>query len=157
MIVKLIAIGKTKVAYLKEGEIAYEKRIPHYMRFERIDLQDVKSSQKTSVEEVKKKEAISLLRHIKDTDSVVLLDENGTQHSSMQLAKWFEKKTMSGSLNIVFVIGGAFGFHDSVYQRANEKISLSMLTLSHQMVRMFFLEQLYRIGTIIKGEKYHHQ
>ena len=127
------------------------------MRFERIDLNDLKTSQKTSQKEIRKKEGDLLLSKLTPNDIVVLLDEKGTQMNSIQLAKWFEKKTISGARNVVFVIGGAFGFDNAVYDRANEKISLSNLTFSHQMVRLFFLEQLYRISSILKGEKYHHQ
>lgn len=154
---KLITIGKTSVSFLIEGEAEYQKRLKHYMRFERIDLNDLKTSQKTSQKEIRKKEGDLLLSKLTPNDIVVLLDEKGTQMNSIQLAKWFEKKTVSGARNVVFVIGGAFGFDNAVYDRANEKISLSNLTFSHQMVRLFFLEQLYRISSILKGEKYHHQ
>ena len=154
---KLITIGKTSVSFLIEGEAEYQKRLKHYMRFERIDLNDLKTSQKTSQKEIRKKEGDLLLSKLTPNDIVVLLDEKGTQMNSIQLAKWFEKKTISGARNVVFVIGGAFGFDNAVYDRANEKISLSNLTFSHQMVRLFFLEQLYRISSILKGEKYHHQ
>jgi len=157
MNVKLITIGKTSVSFLIEGEAEYQKRLKHYMRFERIDLNDLKTSQKTSQKEIRKKEGDLLLSKLTPNDIVVLLDEKGTQMNSIQLAKWFEKKTVSGARNVVFVIGGAFGFDNAVYDRANEKISLSNLTFSHQMVRLFFLEQLYRISSILKGEKYHHQ
>ncbi|MEJ6590007.1 MAG: 23S rRNA (pseudouridine(1915)-N(3))-methyltransferase RlmH [Crocinitomicaceae bacterium] len=157
MNVKLITIGKTSVSFLIEGEAEYQKRLKHYMRFERIDLNDLKTSQKTSQKEIRKKEGDLLLSKLTPNDIVVLLDEKGTQMNSIQLAKWFEKKTISGARNVVFVIGGAFGFDNAVYDRANEKISLSNLTFSHQMVRLFFLEQLYRISSILKGEKYHHQ
>ena len=157
MNVKLITIGKTSVSFLIEGEAEYQKRLKHYMRFERIDLNDLKTSQKTSQKEIRKKEGDLLLSKLTPNDLVVLLDEKGTQMNSIQLAKWFEKKTVSGARNVVFVIGGAFGFDNAVYDRANEKISLSNLTFSHQMVRLFFLEQLYRISSILKGEKYHHQ
>ena len=157
MNVKLITIGKTSVSFLIEGEAEYQKRLKHYMRFERIDLNDLKTSQKTSQKEIRKKEGDLLLSKLTPNDLVVLLDEKGTQMNSIQLAKWFEKKTISGARNVVFVIGGAFGFDNAVYDRANEKISLSNLTFSHQMVRLFFLEQLYRISSILKGEKYHHQ
>tara|TARA_B110000459_G_scaffold198339_1_gene243181 strand:+ start:3664 stop:4137 length:474 start_codon:yes stop_codon:yes gene_type:complete len=157
MKVKLITIGKTSVSFLIEGEAEYQKRLKHYMRFERIDLNDIKSSQKLSQNEVKKKEGTLLLSKIDANDLVVLLDERGAQMGSIQFAKWFEKKTISGVRNIVFIIGGAFGFDQAVYERANEKVSLSNLTFSHQMIRLFFLEQLYRIASILKGEKYHHK
>ena len=157
MNVKLITIGKTSVSFLIEGEAEYQKRLKHYMRFERIDLNDIKSSQKLSQNEVKKKEGTLLLSKIDANDLVVLLDERGAQMGSIQFAKWFEKKTISGVRNVVFIIGGAFGFDQAVYERANEKVSLSNLTFSHQMIRLFFLEQLYRIASILKGEKYHHK
>ena len=157
MNVKLITIGKTSVSFLIEGEAEYQKRLKHYMRFERVDLNDIKSAQKLSQNEVKKKEGALLLSKIDANDLVVLLDERGSQMGSIQFAKWFEKKTISGVRNVVWNIGGAFGFDQAVYDRANEKISLSNLTFSHQMVRLFFLEQLYRIASILKGEKYHHQ
>ena len=154
---KLFTIGKTSVSFLIEGEAEYQKRLKHYMRFERIDLNDIKLTQKLSQKEIKKKEGALLLSKLDANDIVVLLDERGAQMSSIQFAKWFEKKTISGVRNVVFIIGGAFGFDQAVYERANEKISLSDLTFSHQMVRLFFLEQLYRIASILKGEKYHHK
>ena len=154
---KLFTIGKTSVSFLIEGEAEYQKRLKHYMRFERIDLNDIKLTQKLSQKEIKKKEGALLLSKLDANDIVVLLDERGAQMSSIQFAKWFEKKTISGVRNVVFIIGGAFGFDQAVYDRANEKISLSDLTFSHQMVRLFFLEQLYRIASILKGEKYHHK
>ncbi len=154
---KLITMGKTSASYLREGEFEYQSRLKHYMKFERIDLNDLKVSQKASSNEVKKKEAILILKQIKPKDQVVLLDENGHDFSSIEFSKWFEKKSLSGIKSLVFIIGGAFGFDNSIYERANEQVSLSSLTFSHQTVRLFFLEQLYRSGTILKREKYHHQ
>jgi 23S rRNA (pseudouridine1915-N3)-methyltransferase len=110
-----------------------------------------------SQDEVKKKEAELILNKLKASDVVILLDENGQDMTSMKFSKWFDKKGISGIRDLVFVIGGAYGFDNSIYQVANDKIRLSSMTYSHQMVRLFFLEQLYRAGTIIKGEKYHHQ
>ena len=157
MNVKLIAMGKTSTSYLRDGELEYQNRLKHYMKFERIDLNDLKVSQNTSVNEVKKKEAKVILKYLNPSDQVVLLDENGKGFSSLEFSKWFEKQTLSGKKNLVFLIGGAFGFDKPIYERADEKIRLSSLTFSHQMVRLFFLEQLYRAGTILKREKYHHQ
>ena len=157
MNVKLIAVGKTTATYLREGEYEYQNRLKHYMKFERIDLNDLKVPQKTTPNEIKKKEAEIILKHLKPADEVVLLDENGQNFSSIEFSKWFEKRTLSGNKNLVFLIGGAFGFDKLIYERANDKIRLSSLTFSHQMVRLFFLEQLYRAGTILKREKYHHQ
>ena len=157
MNVKLIAVGKTTATYFREGEYEYQNRLKHYMKFERIDLNDLKVPQKTTPNEIKKKEAEIILKHLKPADEVVLLDENGKNFSSIEFSKWFEKRTLSGNKNLVFLIGGAFGFDKLIYERANDKIRLSSLTFSHQMVRLFFLEQLYRAGTILKREKYHHQ
>ena len=157
MNVKLITIGKTVASYLIEGEAEYQNRLKHYMRFERIDINDLKGTHKLSHVEVKKKEAALILNKIKASDSVVLLDENGQDMSSINFSKWFDKKGISGIRDLVFIIGGAYGFDNSIYKLANDKIRLSSMTYSHQMVRLFFLEQLYRAGTLIKGEKYHHQ
>lgn len=157
MNVKLITVGKTTANYLRDGEYEYENRLKHYMKFERIDLNDLKVPQKTTPNGIKKNEAEIILKHLKPADEVVLLDENGKNFSSIEFSKWFEKRTLSGKKNLVFLIGGAFGFDKLIYERANDKIRLSSLTFSHQMVRVFFLEQLYRAGTILKREKYHHQ
>lgn len=157
MNVKLITVGKTTANYLRDGEYEYQNRLKHYMKFERIDLNDLKVPQKTTPNEIKKNEAEIILKHLKPADEVVLLDENGKNFSSIEFSKWFEKRTLSGKKNLVFLIGGAFGFDKLIYERANDKIRLSSLTFSHQMVRVFFLEQLYRAGTILKREKYHHQ
>lgn len=157
MNVKLITVGKTSASYLREGELEYQNRLKHYMNFERVDLNDLKVSNKTSPDVVKKKEAEIILKHLKPMDRVVLLDEKGDGFSSIDFSKWFEKQTLSGVKNLVFIVGGAFGFDKLIYERANNKIRLSSLTFSHQMVRLFFLEQLYRAGTILKREKYHHQ
>jgi 23S rRNA (pseudouridine1915-N3)-methyltransferase len=127
------------------------------MRFERIDINELKGTHKMSQDEVKKKEAELILNKLKASDVVILLDENGHDMTSMKFSKWFDKKGISGIRDLVFVIGGAYGFDNSIYKLANDKIRLSSMTYSHQMVRLFFLEQLYRAGTIIKGEKYHHQ
>ncbi len=157
MNVKLITVGKTSASYLREGELDYQNRLKHYMKFERVDLNDLKVSHKTSPNEVKRREAELILKQLKQTDQVVLLDENGKDFSSLELSIWFDKKSLSGTKNLVFIIGGAFGFDKHIYERANDQIRLSSLTFSHQMVRLFFLEQLYRSGTILKREKYHHQ
>ena len=157
MNVKLITIGKTVASYLIEGETEYQNRLKHYMRFERIDINELKGTHKMSQVEVKKKESELILNKLKASDVVILLDENGQDMTSMKFSKWFDKKGISGIRDLVFVIGGAYGFDNSIYQVANDKIRLSSMTYSHQMVRLFFLEQLYRAGTIIKGEKYHHQ
>lgn len=156
MNVKLITVGKTTVPFLKEGEQEYEQRLKHYLKFERIDLREIKRSKNTSVELLKKKEAELISSNINDTDYVVLLDEKGMELSSVQFSDWIDKKINFGHRSLVFLIGGAYGFDEKIYNRSQEKISFSRFTFSHQMIRLFFLEQLYRANTILKGEKYHH-
>ena len=156
MKIKLINVGKTTVSYLKEGEQEYEKRLKHYVKFERVDLKEIKSGKQESVKEIKKKEAIQVMSQIKDSDVLVLLDDKGGQYTSSEFARWIGKKQLSGKKSWVFLIGGAYGFDDKIHKRSNEKLSLSKMTFSHQMIRLLFLEQLYRAYTILNGEKYHH-
>mgnify|MGYP001227157934 CR=1 FL=1 len=156
MYIKLINIGKTSTSYLREGEKEYEKRLKHYVKFERIDLKEIKTGKQESIKEIKKKEANLVLSQVKDSDVLVLLDENGEHYTSPEFAKWIRKRQLSGKKKWVFLVGGAYGFDDSIYERSNEMLSLSKMTFSHQMIRLFFLEQLYRGHTILNGEKYHH-
>ena len=156
MNVRLINIGKTTVPYLKEGELVYEKRLRHYLNFERIDLKEVKTSKNQSNALLKKSEAELLLKMIKPNDVVIILDDKGDQYSSENFSKWLNNKEIRGLKQLVFIIGGAYGFDKSIYDRANEKLSISKMTFSHQMIRLLFLEQLYRAKTILNGEKYHH-
>ncbi|GAB2685044.1 23S rRNA (pseudouridine(1915)-N(3))-methyltransferase RlmH [Mucilaginibacter koreensis] len=157
MKITLLTVGKTEDAYIREGIDKYLKRLKHYTRFEIIDLPELKNTKALSQEQQKNKEAELILKKLTVTDHVVLLDENGQEFNSSQFATYLDKKNISAVQHMVFVIGGPYGFDASVYQRANEKLSLSRMTFSHQMVRLFFTEQLYRAFTIIKGEPYHHQ
>jgi 23S rRNA (pseudouridine1915-N3)-methyltransferase len=150
-----MVVGKTAFNYLKEGENIYQERLNHYCSFERIEIQDVKNAKNLSKEEIKRKESAGILAKISSTDFLVLLDEKGKEFSSVDLANWIEKRKLSPQ-SIVFLIGGAYGFDDSVYERMNLKLALSLMTFSHQMVRLIFLEQLYRAFTITKSEPYHH-
>jgi 23S rRNA (pseudouridine1915-N3)-methyltransferase len=156
MKVKLLVVGKTAFDYLKVGEEIYQDRLKHYCSFERIEVQDVKNPKNFSKEEIKRKEAISILSKLSPNDFLVLLDENGKEFSSVELANWIEKRNLLPQ-NIIFVIGGAYGFDSSLYERMNMKLALSKMTFSHQMVRVIFLEQFYRAFTITKGEPYHHE
>lgn len=156
MKVKLIAIGKTDEKYLQEGITKYLDRLKHYISFELVLLNDVKMGTKPNVLAQKEKEGKLFLEKIQTNDFVVLLDEKGKTLTSLEFADYFQKR-MNASLDVVFLIGGPFGFSDEIYQRANDKISLSKMTFSHQMIRLFFTEQVYRAFTIIKGEKYHHE
>ena len=156
MNIRLINIGKTTVPYLIEGELDYIKRLKHYTKFERLDLKEFKSVKKQSKELLKKKESELILKQLNLKDIVVLLDEKGKEMTSEQFSIWLEKKQMIGLKQINFVTGGAYGFDEVLYQRADDIISISKMTFSHQMIRFLFLEQLYRAKTILNGEKYHH-
>ena len=157
MKITFLTVGKTEDAYLKEGIDKYVKRLKHYTKLELIELNELKNTKALSAEQQKAKEAELILKKINQLDYVVLMDEKGKEYSSTQFAAYINKKEISSSANLIFIIGGPYGFDQSVYQRANDKISLSRMTFSHQMVRLFFVEQLYRAYTIIKGEPYHHE
>jgi 23S rRNA (pseudouridine1915-N3)-methyltransferase len=157
MKITLIAIGKTDDSYLKEGFDKYLKRLKHYIKLDVVLIPDVKNSKNLSEDEQKSKEADLFLKQIQNQDIVVLLDEKGTELSSTHFADMLNKKMIGSVQNLVFLIGGPYGFDNSLYQRANHKISLSRMTFSHQMVRLFFVEQVYRAFTILKGEPYHHE
>ena len=157
MKIKLIVVGKTNKSYLVEGEREYEKRLSHYIKFEEIIIPDVKQSGKWSKSEIKKKEGHLILGKLENSDHVILLDDKGKLYSSPRFSEFLQQKMNSGLKSLVFVIGGAYGFSDEVYQRAGSKLSLSKMTFSHQMIRLFFKEQLYRGFSILRGEKYHHE
>jgi 23S rRNA (pseudouridine1915-N3)-methyltransferase len=157
MKITLLSIGKTDDAYIKEGIDKYLKRLKHYTKLELVDLPELKNTKALTQDQQKAKEAELLLKKIAPTDFVILLDEKGTELSSSQFAAYLDKKAIASTSSIIFIIGGPYGFDNTVYQRANDKLSLSRMTFSHQMVRLFFVEQLYRAYTIIKGEPYHHE
>lgn len=152
----LILVGKTNGNLFTQGIDDYAKRIRHYMPFTIKVLPELKSTKSLTEEQQKSKEGEMILKVVSPSDDVVLLDEHGAEYRSIEFASWLEKKRNSGR-NIVFVIGGPYGFSPDVYKRANGKISLSKMTFSHQMVRLIFTEQFYRACTIIKGEPYHHE
>lgn len=156
MKIKLICIGKTDESYLKEGIEKYLKRLRFYSSIELILIPDVKNSKNLSQDLQRQKEGQNILKHIKNQDQLILLDENGKMFDSLGFSHFIQRKIDQGTSCLVFVIGGPYGFHQDVIQRAQEKLSLSKLTFSHQMVRLFFVEQLYRAFTIMKGEPYHH-
>ena len=140
----------------EEGISKYLNRLRHYARIDFVEIPELKNTKALSQEQQKTKEAESILKKLLPTDQVILLDEKGTTLTSQQFAEYLDKKALSAVSNLVFIVGGPYGFDDSVYRRANDKIALSRMTFSHQMVRLFFTEQLYRAFTIIKGEPYHH-
>ena len=155
MKIELWAIGKTAEPYLAMGLEIFEKRLQHYLPFQTVVLPDVKT--KTAAATLLKKEEGKMLLHkLAPDDYLVLLDEQGRQYTSVGLAQWLERRLTASNRKMVFLIGGAFGFSPDVYARANEQIALSQLTFSHQMIRLFFLEQLYRAMTILRNEPYHH-
>ncbi len=157
MKITFITVGKTEDAYLKEGIDKYVKRLKHYTRLTIIEIDELKNTKALSPEQQKAKEAGLILKKILPLDHVILLDEKGMELSSTQFAAYIDKKALGSVANLVFVVGGPYGFDQSVYERANDKLSLSAMTFSHQMVRLFFVEQLYRAFTIIKGEPYHNE
>lgn len=147
-------IGKNRQNYLSEGILEYTNRLKHYIKFEQKVIQMPKKTANMPVNILQRSETDTILRTIDRKSSIILLDEAGTQHSSVQFSKWLQKNLNLGT-DISFVIGGAYGFTDEFRQKY-PKIALSKMTFSHQLVRLFFVEQLYRAFTIIKGENYHH-
>lgn len=156
MKILLLVIGKTDDDYLVTGIKKYVGRLGHYVPFELKEIPDIRNRKTLSEEQQKKAESFLLLSQLQNGDHVVLLDENGKQFTSVEFSENLEKLMASGCKRIVFVIGGPYGFSPEVYAKANAKISLSPMTFSHQMVRLIFVEQLYRAFTILKGEPYHH-
>jgi len=157
MKVLLLVIGKTNQASLQHLIQDYTNRIQHYVNFETLILPGLKNIKHIPIAEQKEKEADMILKQIDNQDDIILLDERGKQYSSIEFSAFMDKKMNYSTKRIVFVIGGPFGFSSSVYDRANGMISLSPMTFSHQMIRLIFVEQLYRSMTIIRGESYHHE
>jgi len=153
----LLAIGATDKTYMKEGINDYLKRLSFYIPFEMKVIPDLKNRQSLSFDLQREKEGQLILSQVLPGDHLILLDEHGDSYSSIEFSKWMQKKMATGLRQLVFVIGGPYGFSKAVYQRSDGKISLSEMTFSHQMVRMIFIEQLYRAMTIIKNEPYHHE
>jgi len=157
MNIKLLAIGKTDNKALQTLINDYTKRLSFYVKFELELIPDLKNVKNLSEAQQKEKEGDLILSKLGPTDQLILLDENGSTFSSIGFADYLQKKMNSGTKTLVFVIGGPYGFSTEVYQKAQGKLSLSLLTFSHQMVRLFFIEQLYRGFTILRNEPYHHQ
>ena len=157
MKITFLTVGKTEEPWLREGIDKYVKRLKHYTKLTIIDIDELKNTKSLTQEQQKAREAELILKKITPLDHVILLDEKGMDLTSIQFALYIDKKAVSSVSNMVFIVGGPYGFDQSVYARANDKLSLSGMTFSHQMVRLFFIEQLYRAFTIIKGEPYHHE
>ena len=157
MNIKLIAVGKTDNLALQQLISTYEKRLSYYINFELQLLPDIKNSKSLSEEQQKIKEGELILSYVEPSHHLILLDERGKEYTSIAFADELQKKMNTGIKQLTFVIGGPYGFSQAIYQRANSKLSLSKLTFSHQMIRLFFVEQLYRAFTILRNEPYHHQ
>lgn len=152
----LILVGKTTDKHFQTGISDYVERISHYMPFELVTIPEIKNTKSLTGEQQKTAEGELILKQLQPSDTVVLLDEHGRELRSIELARWLEQKRNSAR-RLIFVIGGPYGFSSEVYSRADEALSLSKMTFSHQMVRLIFTEQIYRACTIIKGEPYHHE
>ena len=157
MKITLLTVGKTDVKWVKEGLDLYVSRLVHYIPFQVREIPELKNVSALSREQVKAREGALVLKALRPTDEVVLLDEGGREFRSVDFAGWLEERVSRGFRDLVFVIGGAYGFSPDVYSRADSKLSLSKMTFSHQMVRTIFAEQLYRAFTILRGEPYHHE
>lgn len=157
MNIKLLAIGKTDNKALQQLMDDYMKRLSFYVKFELEVIPDIKNAKNMSEAQQKEKEGEIILSKLSPTDQLILLDENGKSFSSVGFSDELQKKMNSGIKTLVFVIGGPYGFSKEVYAKAQGKVSLSAMTFSHQMVRLFFIEQVYRAFTILRGEPYHHQ
>ena len=157
MRIALLQTGKTTDKHIAEVADIYTSRIKRYSVFEIITLPDLKNAGNISVQEQKDKEGIKIIHSVSNDDYVVLLDERGKEFRTLEFSEWIEKIIMISKKRIVFVIGGPWGFSEEVFNRADFRMSLSRMTFPHQLVRLLFLEQLYRVFTIIRGEPYHHE
>ena len=157
MKITLAVIGKTEVGFVRHGIEEYVKRLQHYVTFNIQYIGDVRNTRNMSEAQQKAAEGKALLATLENSDYVVLLDEHGNERTSMDFSQWLQRRMASGSKRMVFVVGGPYGFSQEVYDRANEKISLSKMTFPHELVRLVFVEQLYRAFTILRHEPYHHE
>lgn len=157
MTIKLLVLGKTDSAALLQLIGEYQQRLRHYIKFKLEVVPDIKNTKNLSEKQQKEKEGEAIINRLEPTDVLILLDEKGNQKSSVEFSQYLQKKMNSGIKQLVLVIGGPYGFSEAVYQKSQGSLSLSKMTFSHQMVRLFVVEQLYRAFTILKNEPYHHQ
>ena len=157
MKIKLLCIGKTDDKNLVKLKTNYQLRLRHYIKFELEIIPDIKKTKNLSENQQKELEGELILKKLKPADQLILLDEKGHEFRSVEFSRFLQKKMNSGAKQLVFVIGGPYGFSDAVYKKAKGKVSLSKMTFSHQMIRLIFVEQLYRAFTILKREPYHHE
>ncbi len=156
MKIRILAIGKTDDKNLLSLIQTYEQRLKHYIKFDLIIIPDIKNAKNMSMKQQKEREGELILKNIQASDQLFLLDEKGQEFGSIEFSSFLQKKMNSGMKQLVLVIGGPYGFSEKVYQKATGKISLSKMTFSHQMIRLFIVEQIYRAFTILKNEPYHH-
>jgi len=157
MEIELLTVGKTTIRFVNDGIDEYAKRLKHYISYSVKSLPDVKNASKMDIAKQKEEEGKKILESTTSSDYIVLLDERGRQYSSMEFSSFIEKLMVAGRRKVVFVVGGPYGFSQAVYDRADSLLSLSKMTFNHEMVRLFFTEQVYRAMTIIRGEPYHHE
>lgn len=156
MKITLLVVGKTTDQRLQTLIEDYQQRLKHYIPFEMVVIPDLRNAKALTQAQIKEQEGIEILRRITPAMDVILLDEHGHEYRSIEYAQWIQKKMAAGR-DVTFIVGGPYGFSPAVYERANGKISLSKMTFSHQMIRLFFTEQIYRAMTILRGEPYHHE
>ncbi len=157
MQISMLCVGKTDEKEIKSLVAKYEKRLPSHWNFAMYTLPDLKNRKNLTEEQQKQQEGKLLLEKISNSDYVILLDEKGKNYTSKQFAQFIQKHSIQATKHLVFVIGGPYGFSEEMYERAQAKISLSSMTFTHQMVRLFFVEQLYRAFTILQRKSYHHE
>lgn len=157
MKITLLTVGKTDRDWVRQGLDIYVSRLKHYIPFSIVEIPELKNVSFLTKEQIRTREGELILRNLRPTDEVILLDERGKEYSSVELAKILQDKINYTGKDIVYIIGGAYGFSEAVYRRADSRLSLSRMTFSHQMVRAIFAEQIYRAFTIMKGEPYHHE
>ncbi|MBQ6069298.1 MAG: 23S rRNA (pseudouridine(1915)-N(3))-methyltransferase RlmH [Bacteroidales bacterium] len=157
MNIRLLVVSRTDIPYISEGIEVYTKRLKHYINFEIEVIPALKDQKGASSNDIKEREGALILKKLEGADRVILLDEHGMEYTSVGFSRFIQKQMNAGTRNLVFVVGGAYGFSAAVYATAHDKISLSQMTFNHQMVRLFFVEQLYRAFTILNHEPYHNE
>ncbi len=155
MRITLLLVGKTDAGWLQSAVDIYSQRLSHYIRFNLVEITPPKNTRQLNPQQLKEAEGKLMLKYFEDADQVILLDERGKSYTSETFSEWLQKKMNVGTRHLIFVVGGAFGFSEEVYSAAHGKLALSQMTFSHQMVRVFFTEQLYRAFTILRNEPYH--
>ena len=152
----LLSVGKTSTPWIKSGVMEFERRLEKYIKFNSKELPDIKNAKSLTIDKIKTEEGKIILNELSNGDFVALLDEKGKEYTSREFSSWVQKQFSSGKKRLVFIIGGPYGFSEDVYKRADSKITLSKMTFTHEMAKLFFTEQIYRSMTILKGEPYHH-